>query len=58
MRNFPENVTEEKLKELFGRHGEVTKVVLLEQNLGQPKRDFGFVHYAGHSNAIKAIKRT
>ena len=58
MPNFPKNVTEEQVKELFGRHGEVTKVILLEQKLGQPKHDFGFVHYADHSNAIKAIEKT
>jgi len=57
VRKLPENVTEEQLRELFGRHGEVTKVVLLEQKPGQPKRDFGFVHYADHSSAIKAIPR-
>lgn len=51
-------MTEEQLRELFGRHGEVTKVVLLEQKPGQPKRDFGFVHYADHSSAIKAIEKT
>jgi heterogeneous nuclear ribonucleoprotein R len=58
VRNLPENVTEEQLRELFGRHGEVTKVVLLEQKPGQPKRDFGFVHYADHSSAMKAIEKT
>lgn len=58
VRNLPENVTEEQLRELFGRHGEVTKVVLLEQKPGQPKRDFGFVHYADHLSAIKAIEKT
>ena len=57
MHNFPKNVTEEQLKELFGQHGEVTKVILLEQKPGQPKHDFGFVHYADHSNAIKAIEK-
>ena len=57
MHNLPENVTKEQLKELFGRHGEVTKVLLLEQNPGQPKCDFGFVHYDDHSNAIKAIEK-
>uniref|UniRef100_A0A0D6R040 RRM domain-containing protein n=1 Tax=Araucaria cunninghamii TaxID=56994 RepID=A0A0D6R040_ARACU len=58
VRNLPESVTEEQLKELFGRHGEVTKVVLLEQKPGQAKRDFGFVHFADHATAMKAVEKT
>eukprot|EP01018_Ginkgo_biloba_P010827 Gb_14828 [translate_table: standard] len=58
VRNLPDNVTEEQLRELFQRHGEVTKVVLLEPKPGQPKRDFGFVHFADHDSAMKAIEKT
>ncbi|GLJ31291.1 hypothetical protein SUGI_0627750 [Cryptomeria japonica] len=58
VRNLPDDVTEEQLKDLFGRHGEVTKVVLLEQRPGQAKRDFGFVHFNDHATALKAVEKT
>ena len=52
VKNLPESVTSEKLKELFEQHGEITKVVL------PSKRDFGFVHFAERSSALKAVKAT
>ncbi|XP_057979855.1 heterogeneous nuclear ribonucleoprotein Q [Malania oleifera] len=55
VKNIPENTTSEQLKELFQRHGEVTKVVLPPAKSGN-KRDFGFIHYAERSSALKAIK--
>ncbi|XP_020114759.1 heterogeneous nuclear ribonucleoprotein Q isoform X2 [Ananas comosus] len=55
LKNLPENITKEKIKELFERHGEVTKVVLPPAKAGQ-KRDFGFVHFAERSSALKAVK--
>lgn len=58
VKNLPENVTSEKLKEIFGRHGEVTKVVLPPAKAGQNKRDFGFIHFAERSSALKAVKST
>ncbi|KAJ6839035.1 heterogeneous nuclear ribonucleoprotein R [Iris pallida] len=58
VKNLPENVTSEKLKELFQRHGEVTKVVLPPSKAGQNKRDFGFIHFAERSGALKAVKGT
>lgn len=57
MKNIPENVTTEQLKELFRRHGEVTKVVMPPGKAGG-KRDFGFIHYAERSSALKAVKDT
>ncbi|KAJ6802263.1 heterogeneous nuclear ribonucleoprotein R [Iris pallida] len=58
VKNLPENVASEKLKELFERHGEVTKVVLPPSKAGQNKRDFGFIHFAERSSALKAVKGT
>ncbi|KAJ0968642.1 hypothetical protein J5N97_025559 [Dioscorea zingiberensis] len=58
VKNLPENVTSEKLKEIFGRHGEVTKVVLPPAKAGQNKRDFGFIHFAERSSALRAVKGT
>lgn len=56
VKNLPENTTTKQLKELFQRHGEVTKVVTPPGKSG--KRDFGFIHYAERSSALKAIKDT
>ncbi|CAL0302193.1 unnamed protein product [Lupinus luteus] len=57
VKNIPENVNTEQLKELFRRHGEVTKVVMPAGRVGA-KRDFGFIHYAERSSALEAIKDT
>ncbi|KAG8391991.1 hypothetical protein BUALT_Bualt01G0245200 [Buddleja alternifolia] len=57
VKNIPENTQTEELKELFQRHGEVTKVVMPPAKSGG-KRDFGFVHYAERSSALKAVKET
>ncbi|XVF72952.1 hypothetical protein PTKIN_Ptkin12aG0161800 [Pterospermum kingtungense] len=54
VKNIPENTSTEKLKEVFQRHGEVTKVVMPPGKGG--KRDFGFIHYAERSSALKAVK--
>ncbi|KAL5792155.1 hypothetical protein ACOSP7_000749 [Xanthoceras sorbifolium] len=56
VKNIPENTSTEQLKELFQRHGEVTKVVMPPGKSG--KRDFGFIHYAERSSALKAVKDT
>lgn len=58
VKNLPENVSSERLKELFECNGEVTKVVLPPAKAGQGKRDFGFVHFADRSSALKAVKAT
>lgn len=55
IKNLPENTDKDKLKEMFEKHGEVTKVVLPPGKPGQ-KRDFGFVHFAERSSALKACK--
>uniref|UniRef100_A0A1J3EBB1 Heterogeneous nuclear ribonucleoprotein Q n=1 Tax=Noccaea caerulescens TaxID=107243 RepID=A0A1J3EBB1_NOCCA len=56
VKNIPENTSTEQLKEIFQRHGEVTKIVTPPGKGG--KRDFGFVHYAERSSALKAVKDT
>ncbi|KAK9074308.1 hypothetical protein SSX86_006906 [Deinandra increscens subsp. villosa] len=57
VKNIPENTPTEHLKELFERHGEVTKVVMPPAKAGG-KRDFGFIHFAERSSALKAVKET
>lgn len=58
VKNLPETVTSEQLKELFENNGEITKVVLPPAKAGQSKRDFGFIHFAERSCALKAVKGT
>jgi heterogeneous nuclear ribonucleoprotein R len=55
VKHLPENASKEKIKELFDKHGEVTKIVLPPAKAGH-KRDFGFVHFAERSSALKAVK--
>ncbi|KAJ4953153.1 hypothetical protein NE237_029985 [Protea cynaroides] len=58
VKNLPDNTTPEQLREIFQRHGEVTKVVLPPAKAGQSKREFGFIHFADRSSALKAVKET
>ncbi|XP_078447170.1 RNA-binding (RRM/RBD/RNP motifs) family protein [Wolffia australiana] len=58
VKNLPKNVTPEQMKELFKRHGEITKVVLPPAKPGQENSRFGFVHFAERSMAMKALKNT
>uniref|UniRef100_J3N0Y7 RRM domain-containing protein n=1 Tax=Oryza brachyantha TaxID=4533 RepID=J3N0Y7_ORYBR len=55
VKNLPENASKENIKEIFEKHGEITKVVLPPAKPGH-KRDFGFVHFAERSSALKAVK--
>jgi heterogeneous nuclear ribonucleoprotein R len=55
VKNLPENVSKEKIKELFDKHGEITIIVLPPTKVGH-KRDFGFVHFAQRASALKATK--
>ncbi|XP_028063153.1 heterogeneous nuclear ribonucleoprotein Q-like isoform X2 [Camellia sinensis] len=45
----------EQVKQLFQRYGEVSKVVMPPAKSGG-KRNFGFIHYAERSSALKAVK--
>uniref|UniRef100_A0A162B5N5 RRM domain-containing protein n=1 Tax=Daucus carota subsp. sativus TaxID=79200 RepID=A0A162B5N5_DAUCS len=54
VKNIPENTPSEQLKELFERHGEVKKVVMPPSKSGG-KGDFGFIHFAERSSALKAV---
>jgi len=58
VKNLPKDVTQDDLKELFGYHGKITKVVLPPAKAGHENRRFGFVHFAERSSAMKALKNT
>lgn len=54
--NMSFKVTEEEIKELFGKIGEVVSVHLItDAHTGQPK-GFGFVEMASEGDAQKAIE--
>lgn len=57
VKNIPENTSLEELKQLFERHGDVTKVVMPPSKTGG-KRNFGFIHYVERSGALNAVKDT
>ncbi|KAL0337017.1 UNVERIFIED_CONTAM: Heterogeneous nuclear ribonucleoprotein Q [Sesamum calycinum] len=58
VKNLPKDITQDQLKELFERHGKITKVVLPPAKPGQEKSRYGFVHFAERSSAMKALKNT
>ncbi|KAG8374110.1 hypothetical protein BUALT_Bualt11G0096800 [Buddleja alternifolia] len=58
LKNLPKNITQDQLKDVFERHGKITKVVLPPAKPGQEKSRYGFVHFAERSSAMKALKNT
>jgi len=54
--NLPYSVTEEDLREAFGRHGEVSAVnIVMDRETGRP-RGFAFVDMPNGAEAAHAIK--
>lgn len=53
--NLSFNVTEEDLRELFAKYGEVTSVSLLKDKFSGRSRGFAFVELANNEEADKAI---
>ncbi|RVX12023.1 Heterogeneous nuclear ribonucleoprotein Q [Vitis vinifera] len=58
IKNLPKYMTQDQLRELFGQHGKITKVVIPPAKAGQENCRFGFVHFAERSSAMKALKNT
>eukprot|EP00271_Cylindrocystis_brebissonii_P014310 TRINITY_DN3562_c0_g2_i1.p1 TRINITY_DN3562_c0_g2~~TRINITY_DN3562_c0_g2_i1.p1 ORF type:complete len:642 (+),score=194.84 TRINITY_DN3562_c0_g2_i1:113-2038(+) len=56
VKGLPEDTTEDELREALSVHGEVTRVLLPAPKPGMPPRDFGFVHFADRSMALKACE--
>lgn len=55
VKNLEDNVTEEKLKEIFGALGLVNSCVVMANSEGKSKC-FGFVNFEKHEDAEKAIE--
>uniref|UniRef100_A0A8C4HHF6 Polyadenylate-binding protein n=1 Tax=Dicentrarchus labrax TaxID=13489 RepID=A0A8C4HHF6_DICLA len=54
IKNFGEDYTDEKLKELFTAFGRTLSVRVMKDERGH-SRGFGFVNYANHEDAQKAV---
>lgn len=54
--NLPFNITEEKLKEIFEKYGEIKSLKLITDRDTGKSRGFAFVEYADKDSANKAIK--
>ncbi|KAL3082809.1 hypothetical protein niasHS_010611 [Heterodera schachtii] len=56
VKNFGDLLDTEKIKEVFGKFGEITSAKVMEDADGKP-RGFGFVNYLEHENAAKAVEQ-
>jgi RNA recognition motif-containing protein len=54
--NLPYNTSEDDLKELFGSHGTVTSVSLINDRETGRSKGFGFVEFENDDDAKKAIE--
>ena len=57
VKGISEEMSEADIRAVFEKYGEVTRVILPVARPGQPKRDFGFVHFAERADALKAIDK-
>ncbi|CAL8367765.1 unnamed protein product [Lota lota] len=55
IKNFGEDYTDEKLKELFSKFGKTLSVRVMKDERGR-SRGFGFVNYGNHMDAQKAVE--
>ncbi|XP_037629823.1 polyadenylate-binding protein 1-like isoform X2 [Sebastes umbrosus] len=54
IKNFGEDYTDEKLKEIFSAFGRTLSIRVMKDERGR-SRGFGFVNYANHEDAQKAV---
>ena len=54
--NLPFQTNEEALRDLFARHGEVSKASLIADSYSGRSRGFGFVEMPNDSEALAAIE--
>ncbi|MBI2452214.1 RNA-binding protein [Candidatus Pacearchaeota archaeon] len=53
--NLPFSFTDKDLKELFSKYGELIEAVVIKDKYSGRSKGFGFVTFADHSAAQKAI---
>ncbi|XP_022992674.1 polyadenylate-binding protein 3-like [Cucurbita maxima] len=56
VKNLPENMTEDGLKNLFGVHGTITSVIVRTDSNGKSK-GFGFVNFENAASAADAVEK-
>lgn len=54
IKNFGQDVDEQKLTEVFSKHGKITSVCVMKDENGK-SRGFGFVNFERHEDAQKAV---
>ena len=54
VKNIPDEVTDDQFRELFEKYGEITSASLAHDQEGK-SRGFGFVNFARHEDAAKAV---
>ena len=54
--NLPKTTDEQKIRNLFEEHGEVTEVKLIKDKFTDELRGFGFVEMPSKADAEKAIQ--
>ena len=54
--NLPKNTTEETVREIFAKYGEVSEVKLIKDRYSDELRGFGFIEMPSNSDAQKAIQ--
>ncbi|KAG7703570.1 hypothetical protein KL914_004527 [Ogataea haglerorum] len=53
VKNFPDDLSKEKLAEVFGQYGDVESV-FLPQGTGNHNRGYAFINFKSHEDAVKA----
>jgi RNA recognition motif-containing protein len=54
--NIEWGATEEDLKELFGKHGDIEEAIIIKDKMSGRSKGFGFVTFAEDADAEKAIE--
>lgn len=56
VKNFPESLTDEELKNVFGNYGPITSAVIMRDANGK-SRGFGFVNFQNPDDAATAVEK-
>jgi len=54
--NIEWGVTEDDLKELFGKHGEIEEAIIIKDNMSGRSKGFGFITFSNEEDADKAME--
>jgi cold-inducible RNA-binding protein len=54
--NIEWGVTEDDLKELFGKHGEIEEAIIIKDKMSGRSKGFGFITFSNEEDADKAME--